>query len=532
MTSARFRLPDDLAHRLEQHLDEIFRLGVQQHDFASRDEQEAFLSAIYLHSGNKLADIAHGLNNRRPYRRIPSELWCMIWSHLPCFDVLHVARTCHSWRRIALSSNRLWAAFELNINFPTPDCDCGRLLDCRVGFNGPHKGPLDDRASLIRKLGYMALFHDRSGTLPLELYITVEYELPDSMVAPEVADMLRRWAPRLTLLRCNFGSEDALESIFDEVRHFPALHTYRLDWCDYNASNLEASDLLPRNAPHLRTLHICSDSDAVFWDPMCDSFPHVTTLAISIPNAMDDLENIIGDFPGLTKMFLNFAHGPDNDQSARYEPAAARLQRVSDLTFRYEEYWERSILDIAIHLNAVHTLSLDNAVDLSFILMGERKLTVAATDTSGRTRRVSISHGAEFAPEIAIGVWNILGDRTVSTATVSWSLVHQLLGAAPVAWTSNTERIVFQLPSSLTPCLLDGEAATLPTLAKLAFLSFDAKEDAIIVASDVSTVVRALLPPGRRLRKLKLNRVRVLNGASVLHALAEKVVFSRDFAAS
>ncbi|KZW01049.1 hypothetical protein EXIGLDRAFT_719453 [Exidia glandulosa HHB12029] len=546
MAARAFVLPEGVKSFLEQQIDQAIFISKSDHGVHDRLEEQRLLAAIQQCATNRVAFHKRRLNAAQPYNRLPREIWCMIWAQLPPKRMLKIARVCSDWRTYAIAERRLWTSHTILIDFPTAHCDCGNDWGCKD--DGDHYERATEKY-MERNLFQMALFLERSGDLSFHLDVTVGHASPDPRVAQRLADELVDYTERLTTLRYCFASVESMTRVFSELGSLPALQTLEFDCCDGDFDELHLSELYLPDMPSLHTLRFCFKW--VMWDVDIEQFCDLRTLATPV-SSLDQFQRVLHSCQKLHTLETTFIYGPDNNlPMTQFEDIASRLAAIRTVTLKYDSAWDKEARRLAVlakdgrHMTFDYhgKLNLERATaPLSFLEHLGRSIshfklavegvrfTLEVHDDDDRSRRVVLNDAAKYITNIASVAWNVLDARAVTHATVDWSLLRAFLAAIPQHGAESITTLSIHLPSSLSMNALIMDA--LPSSAhfpRLTCLSLEAAQDAVVTASGVSRVVRAIVPSGRRLQTLRLVRTQVLvDNDSALLDVVEAVVSTRD----
>ena len=182
-----------------------------------------------------LATAALDMNQHRlPQPRLPVELWCKIWEHLPPGEQrLAVSHVSHDWYTAASTWPLLWSSLSFVSTLHAMDCDCtsctstdpatiaDRCVRCRRHLPGAWTNSRHVKANL-----------ERSGGIPLSITIdNCSSGITDSTTLAGFALSLRPHAARLESLDIVIDSISALQSgILDHFDDLPNLTSFQLKY--------------------------------------------------------------------------------------------------------------------------------------------------------------------------------------------------------------------------------------------------------------------------------------------------------------
>lgn len=326
-------------------------------------------------------------------RRLPDELWCMIWRLLPLKDRFAVCAVCHAWRGLALSSPAVWTHIEI----------------CCTGHG---KGCTSDACADPTACTNLRVIEDvlaRSRQLPLTVEIVHRCESDYALVASAVAQCLAPHTPRIAgiYLHCEDGK--TLSELMSYHNALPALRV--LDVVSHQGW-LGPFLNAPVAMPALRYLDL---SNGFMWtEDVSVSFPLLHTLSGRFAE-VEEIERALTAAPALSVFSmrdLNFSFLYEAKISPSLRERVVRIPElhVSGVTRELETWflaefdrWAHERLSMAFVPGIKGVLVGRDFLDVTFgaldglneiiamsCTVDDGRLAVLLRDTEGRARLMSL----------------------------------------------------------------------------------------------------------------------------------------------
>ncbi|KZV91882.1 hypothetical protein EXIGLDRAFT_769475 [Exidia glandulosa HHB12029] len=237
------------------------------------------------------------------WRRLPDELWCMIWRDLPMNDRMRVSHVCSAWRKLAVSTPHIWRSLE--------------VVSERIRSGPQCKSKACPSVQERNNMQLVSLLLKRSLRIPLHMRVLITW--PDQAIMGDLAKLLLRHVARLEVLHFDTVDGNMPQEFLDYFLNFPSLRTLtcisspppQLHGSRSRSHTTEDTVrfvLPPISAPQLHTLRtggpLMFEKDD---DDKAILLPSVTTFETTIAEPADLTVALLAYFPRLQHLSIRFA---------------------------------------------------------------------------------------------------------------------------------------------------------------------------------------------------------------------------------
>ncbi|KZV80220.1 hypothetical protein EXIGLDRAFT_845752 [Exidia glandulosa HHB12029] len=378
-------------------------------------------------------------NERASSHRLPTELWVMIWAHLPMLDCIAVTHVCHFWRATAVASRRLWSVLEFRSSAHGEGCDCDVCIACcKQDFQsfallcihcsqprptGQSTNPNLVQASLVR-----------SAELPLAVELNLDGEYPCWTSVQVLAELLDGDSARVQSFQIALWRPSILSDIFETLPDFPAVQSVRIDICVFTENDMEFF-LNSTRFTSLRHLQISVGDYTALLDALL-RVPNISELHIEIsdgfffPRADSDAQHT--KFPESMAAHLRTLTVsnilPGSLEHLLLNPCRATNPRQLALHYRTPSLYPFTLSLNTVPLGFEIFNELEDAVQITIAESerGDGSCEIEGSDGRGSRREVVIHRSAIY------GLW-----KSVQATSVTSLDVHLRLWKGALATLEN-----------------------------------------------------------------------------------------------
>ncbi|KAH7102776.1 hypothetical protein BKA62DRAFT_698800 [Auriculariales sp. MPI-PUGE-AT-0066] len=525
----------------------------------SAQELQALTSAIAEAVQSVLAMSLRTFNDTTlPQPRIPTELWCRIWEHLPPEDCLTVTHVSHNWREAASEWPQLWTSLNFESTLHNEDCECDEfcapnakdreLERCDTCGNLP-------ATELWSNLPLVQQNISRSGGLPLELNINVEGgENADNRGLRALAFSLAHHLSRLHTVDVTTDNMEVIQTTFlSNLRTLPNLRILRIDSGEASEHDLEMNVDLPL----LHELYLSGESLRLSHTKFTINAPVLHTLH-SVFQCGHDITGLLTGCPAVQDLTLQACAEEelppfeDTEKAiirsyiTQVRPGRVCLSSVSDpdVAGLLSVFHDPKLLDFSVECSdseapagLADILKDVPDPDELFCQAVDDNLVVSVHGLGGIKRSVQlydtyIDPDAELFPT---NLWDFLvpaATKTLRKLTIHNSIFVDIIKAFPA---THIREIVIESGSpdegeSLVELLGDAEPAPEKTFQELERLTLrNADEEEFSIDTDVSILVEQLrkllnIPEDKKLQFLCIEGIQFVENPQDWDKLAEQTV--------